>query len=522
MKGFLAIALHALNIRTMQSETIRLVEELSNSIFKFRNSKFQKWNSQEISYAIFNATEMIFRDTLIPLAVIIADSVLIFLVGLNLFYNAKFLAIPTLLYFFFIFLTLRLFEKQKTQSAHKTQSEKELSVRLRIFETLASLRELYVSSKLIWMTDRIVKLRSDAIKAGSVVTLSQLRPKYVYEMALFGGIGIIALTSKMTGDRELIFTYLVLFLVSSSRMIPSLMRIQYYLGLFNKSKQQTERIFNILGKVQVNKKESDIQSSQDHISDEVFSPGIEVRGLKFRFDQDAHLPTIDDVSFTVGPGEIMAITGPSGAGKSTLVDLLLGYQEPSSGSVLISGLQPRKSFATWPGKFAYVPQKVTVYEDSLFANIAVGVEDSSDLEVQQQVFDSLKKVEMEEFVKAEPKGLFTRLSEGGTSLSGGQIQRIGIARALFTQPKILVLDESTSSLDTSTEHQVMENIFDSNRELTIVLITHRLSTLKSVDKILYLSKGKIVAQGDYESIIRLIPDFESKIGLVEPNKYQNE
>ena len=516
LKGFLALMLHTLNVRIMQSETIRLVTYLSKSIFEFRNTKFRKLNSQDISYAIFNATEMVFRDSLIPAAVILADSILLILVGANLFLNAKVLFIPTIAYFVLVFLIMRRLEKRKTQNAYKTQVSKEISVRSLIDETNSSLRELYVSSKLNWMTNRIISLRAEAIKAGSVVALSQLRPKYIYEMSLFGGIGMIALLSKMTGNREFILTYLVLFVVSSSRMIPSLLRVQYYMGIFQKSKDQTGRIFEILGNndsVSKNNVELPFVESKSAVKE--FTPSVEADALSFSFESGKNYPTINNVSFKVLPGEIVAIVGSSGAGKSTMVDLILGYQKPSSGDVRISGLEPRKCFEIWPGKVSYVPQKVTIYEDTLLANVAIGLDEISNPIIREKVLNLLDKVELGDFARQQEYGLDTKLSEKGTSLSGGQIQRIGIARALFTDPSLLVLDESTSSLDLSTEHAVMDSIFKLAGEITLIIVAHRLSTIKSADKIFYMSKGEIEAEGDFEEVKKLIPDFEKQVNLLK-------
>jgi ABC-type multidrug transport system fused ATPase/permease subunit len=415
-----------------------------------------------------------------------------------------------------VFFALRRLEKRKTHNAYKTQVSKEISIRARIHEANSSLRELYVSSKLNWMTDRIVSLRGDSIKAGSVVALSQLRPKYIYEMSLFGGIGIIALISKMTGNREFILTYLVLFVVSSSRMIPGLLRVQYYMGVFQKSKDQTSRIFEILGKsYSSSQTEGNCKVNQSKPVAKVFTPSVVADALSFSFDPDKDNPTINNLSFKVLPGETVAIVGSSGAGKSTLVDLILGYQKPSSGYVQISGLEPRNCFEIWPGQVSYVPQKVTIYEDTLLANVAVGLEEMGNLNVREKVLNLLKQVELGDFVSQLVDGLDTKLSESGTSLSGGQIQRIGIARALFTNPSLLVLDESTSSLDSSTEHAVMDFIFKLAGEITLIIVAHRLSTIKSADRLFYMNKGKIEAVGDFETVKKLIPDFEIQVNFLK-------
>jgi ABC-type multidrug transport system fused ATPase/permease subunit len=335
-------------------------------------------------------------------------------------------------------------------------------------------------------------------------------------MSLFGGIGFIVLISTSTGNRDFILTYLVLFVVSSSRMIPSLLRIQYYMGLFQKSKEQTSRIFEVLGNAD-SLTETALKSKfvLPKFIEKKFTPLIEADSLSFSFEPDRGRPTINNLSFSVLPGETVAIVGRSGAGKSTLVDLILGYQKPNSGSIEISGLEPRHCFEIWPGQVSYVPQKVSIYEATLLANIAVGHDGINDLTVREKVLHLLERVEMGNFVRQQVDGLDTKLSEAGTSLSGGQIQRIGIARALFTNPSLLVLDESTSSLDSSTEHAVMKSIFELAGEITIIIVAHRLSTIKSADKILYLNNGELEAIGGFEKVKSLIPDFEKQINFLQ-------
>ena len=512
IKGLLALTLHAINIRIMQAETIELTSKLTNSIFEFRNTKFRALNSQDIAYTLYNATEMVFRDTLIPAVIILSDAVLLLAISFNLFLNAKILFVPTVTYFVVVFLTLRFIEKKETLRAHHTQLTKEISFRSKVQETNSSLRELYVSSNLKWATQRLIKVRSDGIRAGSVVTLSQLRPKYIYEMALFGGIGLISLVSKLTGNQDLILTYLVLFVVSSSRMVPGLMRIQYYSGIFGKTRELTSGVFAILGNNDFAKVQK-IRVSTTALENDSkrFVPRIEVDSLTFSYSSEDQNSVIKNLSLNVLPGESVAIVGKSGAGKSTLVDLMLGYQLPSTGSVKISGLDPRDCFRIWPGKVSYVPQKVTIYEDSLFANIAIGIQEPATDESRLKVLSLIDQVELGEYFRQLPDGLNTKLSESGTSLSGGQIQRIGIARALFSSPQILVLDESTSSLDGSTENAIMNFIHKLRGEVTLIIIAHRLSTIKSADKVYYIAEGKIEAAGSFDAVIELVPDFAEQV-----------
>ena len=517
LKGVLSLILHSINVRVMVRETIDLVKKLSKLIFAFRTSSYKKLSSQDISYTLFTSTEMVFKDTLVPVSVIFSDSVLIFLIGINLLVSAQVLFLPTLAYFLFIFIALRMHEKTKTKYSYRIQWEKEIEGRARLHETLMSLRELFVSAKLNLMLNRVVDARGASVKAAAVVTLSQLRPKYFYEMALFGGIGIIASVAKISNNQDLILSFLVLFVISASRLIPSLMRIQYYLGTFQKSKEQTRSLFEILERNHLAEEDFPnlLNSPASWENKDIFSPEICVDNLSFSYDGSQLQPTLDKLNFKVAPGETIAIVGPSGSGKSTLIDVVLGYQSPDTGRVHVSGVEPRVCFSKWPGKVAYVPQKVVIYEGTLFDNIAVGVGITDLEENRHKVINLLEKVELRDFVLQQAKGIDCPISELGSNLSGGQAQRIGIARALFSNPEVLVLDETTSALDSTTEYAVMEYINSLRGKVTTVIVTHRLSTIKTCDQIYYLEQGRIIARGSFDEMRSALPDFEAQVKLLE-------
>jgi ABC-type multidrug transport system fused ATPase/permease subunit len=295
------------------------------------------------------------------------------------------------------------------------------------------------------------------------------------------------------------------------------MRIQYYLITFQKSKVQTDNLFKVL---ENNHATEEVISARlcipkSNLDASNFSPHIKIENVSFSYDSIQSNPTLEDLTLTVFAGESIAIVGPSGSGKSTLIDLLLGYQAPDKGQVYISDVEPRACFSMWPGKVAYVPQKVPIYEGNLFDNIAIGADGSNLLAARQRAMTLLERVEMGDFVRQQKQGIDSQISELGSNLSGGQIQRIGIARALFSEPSVLVLDETTSSLDSATEHAVMNYLNSLRGKVTLVIVAHRLSTIKTCDRIYYLDRGRIKAQGNFNEIRKAIPDFETQVKLLE-------
>ena len=208
----------------------------------------------------------------------------------------------------------------------------------------------------------------------------------------------------------------------------------------------------------------------------------------------------------------VCIVGKSGVGKSTLADLILGVSNPRQGTITISGVSPKVAVHTWPGAIAYVPQNVSIINGTIYQNITLnsGPSDFSNLD---QVWDALELAQLKHFVSSLDKGIETVLSDGGLNLSGGQRQRLGIARALYTKPRLILMDESTNALDIETELLLNKSIQELRGKVTVIQIAHRIATIKNSDLILYMDNSKIKAKGTFEEIIRLVPDFESQVSL---------
>lgn len=219
-----------------------------------------------------------------------------------------------------------------------------------------------------------------------------------------------------------------------------------------------------------------------------FSDRIELSGVNFRYP-GSESEALRDISLSIPRGTSIGFIGESGAGKSTLVDIILGLLTPSSGAVLVDGVDIRNALRGWQNQIGYVSQTIYLTDDTLRRNVAFGLADA-DID-EAAVWRALRAAQLEEFVRQLPEGLDTEVGERGVRLSGGQRQRIGIARALYHEPSVLVLDEATSALDTDTESGVMEAVRAMHGEKTILIITHRLSTVEHCDKVVHVERGNI-------------------------------
>lgn len=232
-----------------------------------------------------------------------------------------------------------------------------------------------------------------------------------------------------------------------------------------------------------------------------FQRELTLKDVTFQYPT-ADVPALRDIALTITAGTTVGLIGGSGAGKSTLVDVILGLLTPERGSVRVDGVDIRTDLRGWQGNIGYVPQNVYLTDDSLRRNIAFGVPDKEVDEIAVQ--RALRAAQLHEFVAELPNGLGTLAGERGVRLSGGQLQRLGIARALYHDPSVLVLDEATSALDTATERGVMEAVRALHGSKTVIIVAHRLTTVQHCDRLHRLEQGRIVESGEPSRIIPII------------------
>jgi ABC-type multidrug transport system fused ATPase/permease subunit len=223
-------------------------------------------------------------------------------------------------------------------------------------------------------------------------------------------------------------------------------------------------------------------------------------------------PALAHVTMRVPQGSSLAVVGPTGAGKSTFADVSMGLIAPDSGTVTIGGLSPQDAISRWPGAVGCVPQAVSVIEGSIRTNVALGLlPESVD---DQDVWTALERSQLSSFLADQRDGLETVVGEHGVKLSGGQRQRLGLARALFSNPELVFLDEATSALDAETERAIADTLTGLAGRVTLVVIAHRLATVRHVDQVAYLEAGHLRALGTFEEVRSEVPDFDRQATLL--------
>ncbi|MCM1174337.1 MAG: ABC transporter ATP-binding protein/permease [Blautia sp.] len=319
-------------------------------------------------------------------------------------------------------------------------------------------------------------------------------PKYSIEMVCMTGLLSAVIIKMFFGQKTLVefVPQLAVFAVAAFRLLPSVGKINEHVSAVLYAFPSLELIYNDLREVEqleIGRKEKDESWK--------LKEKIEVKKVTYRYP-DGETNVIENASFTIPKGKTAAFIGSSGAGKSTMADILLGLLPPQYGKICADDMNVYQNLATWQKEIGYIPQSIYLSDDTIRNNVAFGVDEQEIDEA--AVMKALQQAQLYEFVDALPAGLDTFVGDRGVRLSGGQRQRIGIARALYHDPEILVLDEATSALDNDTESAVMEAIERLHGEKTMIIIAHRLTTIRNADFIYEVGDGK-VEQRNKEEIL---------------------
>ena len=322
-------------------------------------------------------------------------------------------------------------------------------------------------------------------------TLLQL-PRLWLELLVVGGLAALVAT-MLAGGRSLegVLPTLGLFAAAAFRLLPSLNRILTALQALRYGLP----VVNVLHAELTDGEEATPQATTPL----PFTRAVTFDNVSFRYES-ADAVTLPRVSLGIAHGSTVGFIGQSGAGKTTLVDILLGLLKPDSGRVLVDGIDIQTNLRGWQDQVGYVPQSIFLTDDTLRRNVAFGI--PGELIDTGAVERAIRAAQLDDFVSELPAGLDTVVGERGVRLSGGQRQRIGIARALYHDPAVLVLDEATSSLDPETEHEVMESVGALHGSKTIVIVSHRMSTMEYCDRVFRLERGRVVEEGEPAAVVR--------------------
>jgi ABC-type multidrug transport system fused ATPase/permease subunit len=470
----------------------------------------QRRTSQETLFAVTRGVEFVTLQILAPAIVLVSDVALLFIMAVGILSVDPLTAVGTFLVFSLISALLYRFMHVRAGTLGARSSELNIVSNEKIIEVFSSYRESVVRNRRDYYSREIGAYRYALAETSAEMSFLPYVSKYVIETSVILGALLIGAAQFLLQDASHAVATLAIFLAAGTRIAPAVLRVQQGSILIRGSLGQAKPTLDLIEKLGHAPLLINHDDSVDIIH-QGFSPNIKLENVSFTYPNKASR-AISNISIVIPTGKSVALVGPSGAGKTTIIDVLLGVLIPEEGSVYISGLPPQLTVAKWPGAVSYVPQDVVMATGTIRENVALGYPPSEATD--ELVNKALKVAQLDKFILGLPEGINTQVGERGTKISGGQRQRLGIARAMFTHPHLLVLDEATSSLDGETEAGVSEAIHALRGSTTVVMIAHRLSTVRNADIVVYMDKGKVLAVGTFDEVRTVVPDFDHQAKLM--------
>ncbi len=369
---------------------------------------------------------------------------------------------------------------------HEVQTNSALTTKW-IMQAVNGMKETKVLNKERYFVEQYEKSADRLNTIQKKQNSMQNIPRLLIETVCMCGILLVLAVFLAIGNNlnEMI-TQIGILAVVAIKLMPSANKLSTYLNNIAYYEPSLTAVEDII--IRSNKK--DVQTDILFLKDEEIKPvefqkEVRLEHISYRYP-NTELDILKDAGVTIPIGKSVGFIGPSGAGKSTTVDILLGLLEPQQGKVTVDGVDIRTNLPGWYAKVGYVPQMIFMLDDTIRNNVAYGV-DEKEID-EQQVWYALKEAQMDEFVRGLPEGLDTSIGERGVRISGGQRQRLGIARALYTEPEIMIFDEATSALDNDTESAIMDAIERLHGRKTLVIIAHRLTTIEKCDAVYRVEK----------------------------------
>lgn len=508
-KTLLSIMISRRILNFLSSRGARISHKILKKFLNQDLTEVNKYSQQEIIYASTTGVQNLTTGVIAATTNLFVDASLLFVLFVGLALVSPSLAITTLTTFVIIATILNSLMKNKAFALGSDEMKYSVESNEKIWEILNTYREATVRNTRDYYVDEIGEIRLRVSNAIAQKIFLPYIGKYVMEVSMIVGALLITGVQFYFYDATAAITGLTLFMAATTRIAPAILRLQ----------QGLAQIKNFLGNSAVTielltlEREPDAKAKEEvrPSSTMDFQPEITLRNIDYKYEVDSEFQ-IKDLSLKIHAGEHVAFVGPSGSGKTTLVDIILGVIRPDSGEVTISRINPLEAFKKWPQCVSYVPQQTSISNRSLRENILLGLR--AELENDTKIESALSRAGLPHLVDDLPNGLDTVLGDNGFKLSGGQRQRIGIARALYTSPSLLVMDEATSALDASTEDEITKTLLELKQEITLITIAHRLSTVREADRVFYLDKGRIEAEGTFDEVRSKVPNFDKQANLM--------
>jgi ABC-type multidrug transport system fused ATPase/permease subunit len=496
-KAFLSVLLTKQLAQFLARIEARAARDAASAAFGNGMDEARKYTREEIYFAVQSGSPAAFNFILNSVGIIAAESLLFIMILGSFFLVDPWSAVAAIFYFGLVALVIQFFIGRKMEKAGRRNTEATVEANLAIGDLSEVLREASILSKKHYFFDRIFDARTRAADSFATQFVLSGMPRYIVETALIVAVALFVVAQSLTGDLVGASGTVGVFLSGGLRLTASLLPLQSALLSVKQFMPQAERALNLLSERSSNycSESRDQVDSQESLA----GVGVKLECVNFSYP-NTQVKSIHSVSLQIYPGQQAAFIGPSGSGKSTLADLILGLLEPTQGKVELLNRDGQSITRQVPGLLGYVPQKPGMISGTISDNIALGVA-PEDLD-KFRLHDAIAEAHLSNLVESLPGGINSELGKRKDELSGGQLQRIGLARALYTQPSLLVMDEATSALDADSENEINKAIDELRGKVTVILIAHRLNTVQRSDIVFLVEEGRITASGTFSELLR--------------------
>lgn len=495
-----------LSIRSTNLTTTLLSKLINQSI-----SKISMRTNQEIIYALTNGVSIVYIGIIGTIVLLISDVALLVVLLSGIIAADLGTAVISILFFGAIGLLMYLMSHKKVSSLSKENYQHTINSNELILQSLNTYRELLVRNRRTFVVDKVNSSRKTYAKTVAELAFLPYISKYVIETSVIFIALMLGAYQFSVNDSSRAIATLSIFLAAGTRLAPAILRVQQSLLLVKGNFEVCRVTLDLADELDCKPKLSEETSSKLNTEHGSFNGEIILDDVSFAFNHTED-DFIHHLDLRIPVNRLTVIVGKSGSGKTTLVDLILGVLETKSGKITISGLSPLETYKKWPGAIAYVPQDVPILDGTIRENICLGYDVAN--VSQEDILWAAKIATLQPFLENLSEGLDTRIGTDGYKLSGGQRQKIGIARAIISKPRLLILDEATSSLDGQAESEITEAINSIKSSTSVLMIAHRLSTVRGADKVLYVESGRVIAHGSFNEVRSQVPDFDKQAKLL--------
>ncbi|HON59380.1 MAG TPA: ABC transporter ATP-binding protein [Smithella sp.] len=493
-------------------DQVRLGDRLFRAYMKADYPFFLSRNSAELLRNINNETKLVVSDVVLPLMQMIMDGLVLIMIAFLLLSVEPVISLLTFSLLGLIsFLFLKIANRKNKSYGKEAQLHRRQMNKI-VLEGISGIKEIKVLGREENFLHQyhLCSVRT-AVSLRYKQMVSQLPKPFMETIAVTGMIFIALLLLLMNRNVDVYIPVLALFGAAALRLLPIFRTMVTSYTDFKYSACAVDPIFDDLKILESEKNDSSEDRIVERIEPYPFVSEIVFKNVSYHYPR-AETDAIRQVDLRIPKGAVVGLVGPSGAGKTTIVDILLGLLKPQQGEVLVDRQNIFQDIKRWQMNVGYVPQSIYLSDESIRRNIAFGMPDHAidDGQIEQ----ALQAAQLAPLVCRLPGGLNTVVKERGVRLSGGERQRIGIARALYHNPQVLIMDEATSALDNLTEKSVIESIESLRGDRTIILIAHRLTTVRSCDVIYLMDEGRVVEHGSYDDLVNNSSSFR-KMNLME-------